>query len=205
MTSRRLRSVLAGRGFVLFPAAAYAVHQLRYELGYGSGSSSALAAQGHGYLDSLAPWIAVLLALGLGSFLARLARAAGGRAEAGPRRPFASLAAVAWALLFLAYAVQEWLEGIFAAGHPAGLAGIFGHGGWWAIPLSALAALLVAAALRLAGVAVEAVARLAARRVPAGPAPVLRPLPVTAAARSPLARRLAGRAPPGTGYAVAHR
>ena len=33
---RRLRSVLAGRGFMLFPAAAFAVHQLRYELAYGS-------------------------------------------------------------------------------------------------------------------------------------------------------------------------
>jgi hypothetical protein len=205
VTNRRLRSVLAGRGFVLFPAAAYAVHQLRYELGFGSGSASALAAQGHGYLDSLAPWIAVLLALGFGSFLARLARAASGRAEVAPGRSLTSLAAVAWALLFLAYAVQEWLEGVFAAGHPAGLPGIFGHGGWWAIPLSALAALLVAAALRLAEVAVEVVSRLAARRVPAGPPLLLRPLSVTAVACSPLACRLAGRAPPEMGFAVSHR
>ena len=37
-----MRSVLAGRGFMLFPAAAFAVHQLRYELAYGSQTSAAL-------------------------------------------------------------------------------------------------------------------------------------------------------------------
>src|SRR5215472_2569812 len=110
-----LRRRLAGRGFVLFPAAAYAVHQLRFELGYGSGSGAALAAQGHGYLDSLAPWLGILLALGFGSFLARLMRAAGGGRDASPRRSLAKLAAVAWGLLFAAYSVQEWLEGVFAA------------------------------------------------------------------------------------------
>src|SRR5215471_18251750 len=110
-----LRRGLAGRGFVLFPAAAYAVHQLRYELGYGSGSGAALAAQGHGYLDSLAPWVGILLALGFGSFLARLVRASAGISDSSPRRSLVKLAAVAWVLLFAAYCVQEWLEGVFAA------------------------------------------------------------------------------------------
>jgi hypothetical protein len=193
------RRALSGRGFVLFPAAAYAVHQLRFELGYGSGSNAALAAQGHGYLDSLAPWVGILLALALGSFLARLVRVAAGNGDATPRRTLAKLAAVAWALLLAAYVVQEWLEGVFAAGHPAGFAGVFGHGGWWAVPLSGLAALAVAALLRLAEVVVDAVTPSAQPGFPHVQAPLLRPAPVAVRARSPLARRHAGRAPPGTG------
>jgi hypothetical protein len=195
-----LRRALAGRGFVLFPAAAYAVHQLRFELGYGAGSNAALAAQGHGYLDSLAPWVGILLALGLGSFLARLVRAAAGAPDTAPRRSFLKLAAVAWALLFAAYGVQEWLEGVFAAGHPAGLEGVFGHGGWWAVPLSGLAALVVAALLRLAETVVEAVTPATRPLFPHAGAPLLRPVAATVPAISPLARRLAGRAPPGTAF-----
>jgi hypothetical protein len=195
-----LRRALAGRGFVLFPAAAYAVHQLRFELGYGPGSNAALAAQGHGYLDSLAPWVGILLALGLGAFLARLVRAAAGASGMAPRRSFAKLAAVAWALLLAAYGVQEWLEGVFAAGHPAGLDGVFGHGGWWAVPLSGLAALVVAALLRFAEAVVEAVTPVTRPLFAHPGAPLLRPIAATVPAISPLARRLAGRAPPGTAF-----
>jgi hypothetical protein len=184
---------------VLFPAAAYAVHQLRFELGYGAGSNAALAAQGHGYLDSMAPWVGVLFALGLGTFLARLVRAAAGTPDATPRRSFAKLAMVAWALLFTAYGVQECLEGAFAAGHPAGLAGVFGHGGWWAVPLSGLAALAVAALLRLAETVVEAVSPATRTLFPSLGA-LLRPVAATVPAISPLARRHAGRAPPGTAH-----
>ena len=195
-----LRRGLAGRGFVLFPAAAYAVHQFRYELGYGTGSGAALAAQGHGYLGSLAPWLAILLALGFGSFLARLVRAAGGARDTSPRRSLVRLAAVAWGLLFAAYSVQEWLEGVFAAGHPAGLHGVVGHGGWWAVPLSGLAALVVAALLRLAESVVDGVSPVAGHVAPHVGAPLLRPVAATLPAISPLARRLAGRAPPGTAF-----
>jgi hypothetical protein len=194
------RRALAGRGFVVFPAAAYAVHQLRFEFGYGAGSNAALAAQGHGYQDSLAPWVGILLALGLGSYLARLARAAAGARDVAPHRSFAKLAVVAWALLLAAYGVQELLEGVFAAGHPAGLEGVLGHGGWWAIPLSGLAALAVAALLRLAETVVEAVAPATRTLLPHAGAPLLRPVAATVPAISPLARRLAGRAPPGTAY-----
>lgn len=191
---------MAGRGFVLFPAAAYAVHQLRFELGYGAGSNTALAAQGHGYLDSLAPWIGLLLALGLGSFLARLVRAAAGTPDHMPRRSFAKLAGLAWALLLAAYVVQEWLEGVFVAAHPAGFQGVFGHGGWWAVPLAGLAALGVALLLRLAETVVEAISPAARPVLPHAGAPLLRPVAATVPAISPLARRLAGRAPPGTAY-----
>jgi hypothetical protein len=194
------RRALVGRGFVLFPAAAYAVHQLRFVLGYGAGSNAALAAQGHGYLDSLAPWVGILLALGLGSFLTRLVRAAAGTRDATPRRSFAKLATVTWALLFTAYGVQEWLEGVFAAGHPAGLEGVFGHGGWWAVPLSGLAALAVTALLRLAETVVEAVSPATRPLFPSVGGPLQRPVAATVPAISPLARRHAGRAPPGTAY-----
>jgi hypothetical protein len=190
--------VLAGRGFVLFPAAAYAVHQLRFELGYGSGSGAALAAQGHGYLDSLAPWLGLLLALGLGAFLARLVRAAAGRPDLRPHRSLAGLAGVAAGLILVAYGAQEWLEGAFAAGHPAGFAGVFGHGGWWAVPLSALAGLVVAALLRLATAAVEATSRLSTQTALVADITLLRPASAPVIVLSPLARRLAGRAPPGT-------
>ena len=65
MPRTRLRSALAGRGFMLLPAAALGVHELRYRLAYGADAPQALAAQGHGYLDSLAPWLVLLLALAL--------------------------------------------------------------------------------------------------------------------------------------------
>ncbi len=191
----RVRSVLAGRGFMLLPASAFAVHQLRYELGYGSRSGAALAAQGHGYQNSLAPWVVLLLAVALGTFLARVARAATGRAET-RRRSFATLFGFAWALLLAVYCLQEWLEGVFAVGHPAGFAGIVGHGGWWAVPLSAAAAAVVALLLLVGAAVVEVVARPATAR----PAPVgllfQRPLLVVPVRLSPLAGRVAGRAPP---------
>jgi hypothetical protein len=191
----RVRSVLAGRGFMLLPAAAFGVHQLRYELGYGSRSGAALAAQGHGYQNSLAPWVVVLIAVAVGTFLARVARAATGRAET-RRRSFAALFGFAWALLFVVYCVQEWLEGMFAVGHPAGAAGIVGHGGWWAVPLSAVAAAVVALLLLIGAAVVEVVARVASPALARVELLLHRPLPVVSVRRSPLAGRMAGRAPP---------
>jgi len=181
---------------MLFPAAAFAVHQLRYELAYGSRAGAALSAQGHGYLTSLAPWVAVLLALALGSYLARLARAGGGHLDVRPRRAFSELWLVASGCLLLTYSVQEWLEGLFVAGHPGGFAGVFGHGGWWAIVLSIAAGLVVAALLRVATVVAEIVSRVAPARAAA--ARLLgRLVSVSLARRAPLADASAGRAPPG--------
>jgi len=197
MTHRTLRSALAGRGFMLLPAAAYAVHQGRYRIGYGAGASQALSAQGHGYLDSLAPWVALLLALGFGAFLMRVARAAAGGVADRPRRSLAGLWVLTWLSLVAIYSVQEWLEGLFAAGHPAGLGGIVGHGGGWAVALSAVVALAVTAILRVSAAVVRAASRLAARRVTVqAAAPLRRPVVVFARRRSPLADACAGRAPP---------
>ena len=182
---------------MLFPAAAFTVHQLRYQLGYGARSAAALTAQGHGYLTSLAPWVAVLAALALGSFLARLARAGGRGAAARPRRAFFGLWLLASACLLATYAVQEWLEGMFAAGHPGGLTGVFGHGGSWAIALSIAAGLVVAAVLRVAAAVIEIVARVAQAQAAAHRV-TLRPVSVALPRWAPLAGASAGRAPPGT-------
>ena len=195
MGGRDLRSVLAGRGFMLFPAAAFAVHQLRYQLVYGHRAGAALSASGHGYLTSVAPWIVLLLAVAAGSFLARVARAAAGRPDLQPNRAFGALWALSSAGLLAAYSIQETLEGFFAAGHPGGIEGVFGHGGWWAVPLSALAGLVVALLLRLAA----AVVSTAARTIPLSRfAPVSLPRPVGHALprRAALAGNSSGRAPP---------
>jgi hypothetical protein len=95
------------------------------------------------------------------------------------------------------YAVQELLEGIFAAGHPSGLAALFAHGGWWALAAAAALGGVVAALLRLASVVVGAVRRLAApprrRQTVLVPA---RPRTAVLAPRGVLATAAAGRAPP---------
>jgi hypothetical protein len=197
MSYGRLRSVVAGRGFLLLPAAALAVHELRYALGYGSGAGQALEAQGHSYVSSFAPWLVALLALAVGSLLLRVAHAAAGRAERRPRRSFARLWLLTAASLVAIYVVQELLEGVFAVGHPAGVGGVFGQGGWWAIPLALGAGAVVAALLQLGCVLVSAARRLASRRSTPGRSPRLARLHAVAIVRvSPLAGTAAGRAPP---------
>jgi hypothetical protein len=182
---------------MLLPVAAFAVHELRYELAYGSRANAALASQGHGYLDSTAPWLVLLLGLALGLFLARVARALGGRADERPRRSFATLWLLSSASLVAIYAVQELLEGIFASGHPAGLAAVFGHGGWWAFAAAVALGAVVAAVLRLGSAVVAAAVRFAARarrravRVSPG-----RPRSLVLSPHGVLATAAAGRAPP---------
>ena len=197
MVRRSVRELVAGWGFMLLPLCAFGVHQLRFELGYGSRAGAVLATQGHGYLTSLGPWVALLFALGVGRFLVRVARSLGGTRSAHPTRSFAALWSAAATSLVAVYVTQEWLEGVFLAGHPAGFAGVFAHGGWWAVPLAALAGLVVAAVLSAGAALVAAVA-------PARPVghmrgvaeAVRRPGSVAAARSRPLAARSAGRAPP---------
>jgi hypothetical protein len=196
MTPRSVPSVLAGRGLLLLPAAAFVVHELRYRLAYGPRADAALAAQGHGYLDSLAPWLVLLLGLALGAFLVRVARSAAGRAGSRPRRSLAALWALSTASLVAIYAVQELLEGVFAAGHPGGLTGLYGNGGWWSLALAVVFGGVVAALLRLASVVVDVAARLAARPPRRGLTALVRPRSVSLAPRGVLASAAAGRAPP---------
>src|SRR5438067_13612814 len=61
----------------LMPAAAFAVHQLRYWLAFGGHAGAQLQAQGHAYLHSLVPWIVLPIAIAVGGFLRALGRALG--------------------------------------------------------------------------------------------------------------------------------
>jgi len=184
------------RGLLLLPAGAFVVHQLRYWLAYGPHAEAQLQAQGHTYLDSFAPWLVLLLCLAAGSFLARVAQAAA-TGRAGRRgRSFGALWVSSSVMLVAVYAVQEFLEGLVAAGHPAGVHGIVGHGGWWAGVLAFAVGAVIALLLRVATVVVDAVARrFRPRHIAAGTAVVLRPT-VGAPRPRPLALAHAGRAPP---------
>ncbi len=198
----RRRPWLAGSMPVaLLPAAAFAVHQLRYMLAFGAGAGAELARTGHSYLHSLVPWIVLLIALTVGGFL----RAAG-RALAGHRtlpRYTLSLTAL-WALCSLAlitiYISQESLEGLFATGHPSGLAGIFAYGGWWSIPVSILIGLVLATLLHGARWVIDEVARRYAYRPLSRPpraAVLAHPPQLLLAPLPPLVGGWSGRGPPG--------
>ena len=133
-------------GAALLPPAAFAVHQLRFVLAFGSGASAELQRTGHSYLHSVIPWLVVLVALVVGIFLLALGRALAGQTSAARFTvSFAGLWLACAAALVLIYCVQEFLEGVLVVGHPAGLVGIFGYGGWWAIPVAACIGLVLAA------------------------------------------------------------
>jgi len=182
------------------PAGAFAVHQLRYWLAYGKRAGFELAAQGHSYLHSVVPWIVLLIALAVGTFLLALGRALEGGGSL-PRYTFsfAALWVLCAACLVAIYTTQEFLEGLFATGHPGGLAGIFGYGGWWSIPAALAVALVLAAVFHSARRVLQAVAERHARRIvlPGRP-PILacKRLDVYLAALAPLADGWSGRGPP---------
>lgn len=127
---------------------ALAVHELRYALAYGDAADSVLAHHGHGYLAVLAPVLGLVIAAGLGC----------GLLLAAMRRPCASPARtrlrVVWPIaavgLLGLYTSQELLEGLLTTGHPSGWTGVFGGGGWLAIPLCVAFGGLIACAVRVA-------------------------------------------------------
>jgi hypothetical protein len=188
---------VSGRGLLLLPAGALVIHQLRYWLSYGPQTGTELAGQGHAYLSSIAPWIAMLLAGGLSCFVARLARAWRVGAGESRTRPFFKLWGTTGGGLLAIYALQETLEGVFAQGHPGGFTGVFGHGGWWAIPAAAAVSLLIVSLLRLARTLVRAAARnpRAPRRLTVTIG-FRRPVSLRLVTQQPLAYAAAGRAPP---------
>lgn len=199
MTDPRRVPGLACRA-ALLPAAALVVHQLRFALAFDGLSGAQLARTGHSYLHSLTPWVVLSVAVALGGFLRAL-----GRAFAGQRslpRYTVSLAALWLACsicLIVIYAAQESLEGLLIAGHPAGMAGIFGYGGWWAIPSAAAVGLVLAAALHGARWALEAASGLAARNGQAHPrarAQLSRPRSMALPRPVPVAGGWSGRGPP---------
>jgi hypothetical protein len=184
----------------LLPPAAFAVHQLRYLLAYGGQAGIELQRTGHSYLHSLVPWIVLLLALAAGGFLRALGRTFAGDTSV-PRYTM-SLAGM-WlacsACLVVIFVCQEFLEGLFATGHPAGLAGIFGYGGWWSIPAALCVGLVLAAWSHGARWVLREVARRRARARAAWVGPALlvpRPRDVVAAPLAPLVGGWSGRGPP---------
>ena len=152
---------MSGLGrLALFPVAALAVHELRYLLAYGTAAGAVLQRTGHSYLHSLAPWLVALLAIAAGAFLRAFGRALSGQRTLGRYTiSFGALWLACAVALVAIFAAQELLEGMLMTGHPAGLAGIFGYGGWWAVPAAACIGLVLAALLHGARWALEAVAR----------------------------------------------
>ncbi len=139
------------RAAALLPAAALTVHQLRFELAYGDHAEGKLASEGHAYLSAFTPLAAMLVAVAAGLFLARFARARrSGDRQGGGHFGFLRMWLAVAAALVLIYSGQELLEGFLSSGHPEGMVGIFGGGGWWAIPLALLAGAVVALLLRVA-------------------------------------------------------
>jgi hypothetical protein len=185
----------------LVPPAAFAVHQLRYMLAFGSNAGLELERQGHSYLHSVVPWIVLLLALAVGGFLLALGRALRGQCSL-PRYTlsFAGLWLACTAALVSIYVCQELLEGVLLTGHPGGFEGVFGYGGWWAIPAAVCIALVLAAVFHGARWLLSEVAQ---RRAAGAPAPrvavpvgLLRPRPSLAPVLAPLASGRSGRGPP---------
>jgi hypothetical protein len=164
-----------------------AVHQLRL--------LAAPSSDGHAPLVALAVPAAVLLAGAAIALAVELARVRGGRAAAPSRLSLRRAWVVATLALVALFVAQELLEGALLHGHASGLYGVFGLGGWTALPLAVAVGGVVA--LTLVGV------RHALRRAAAPPRRAYRPRAVAAirseAAWRPagvLARKLASRAPP---------
>jgi hypothetical protein len=191
-----LRTSLLRRSGLL-ALAAFGVHQLRYFAGYGDGAGEALAHHGHGYLEAALPALISLTAAGVvGSLLlSALAR----RVPAPARSSAGRLSFVAWtAALVVTFTVQELAEGALAAHHPGGFNGVFGHGGWLALPLALVLGLVASiASSGIAAVEHRVAGRLVAARwgAPRCRVPARRPDVVPLACRS-LAFGFARRPPP---------
>ena len=133
------------RATALLALGALALHQLRYGLAFGAGAGSALHREGHTYLVDLAPVLAALAtAMAAGATLARGMGARARVAASTPRRALAYAAS-----LIVVFSAQELVEGALAPGHPAGLAGVFGEGGWIALPLALALGAVAALVARL--------------------------------------------------------
>ncbi len=155
------RPAAATRAAALLALGALVVHELRYVLAYGGEAQRVMASEGHGYLGELAP---ALVVFALSAICGRLAAAAlGGRGASAARRPVLRSTAAFAAALGAIFAGQELIEGAMYAGHPGGLAAIFGAGGWIAVPLALLCGLLAALADRALAGAEDALVRRAAR------------------------------------------
>jgi hypothetical protein len=164
-----------------------AVHQLRL--------LAAPSSNGH------APVVALLVPAGVlltGAALAVAGELVGirrGRAPAPSRWSLRRVWLVATLALIALFVAQELLEGLLLHGHGAGLVGVFGLGGWTALPLAVAVGGIVA--LIMVGVR-SALARVAGagRRRERPRAVARRRLAAWWRAAGVLARNLASRAPP---------
>ena len=179
------------RTTALLSAGALVVHELRYRLAFGDDAPTALSATGHGYLAFVTPVVVLVGLLGVASIVDRLGRGDGSRA-ARRRSIWLTLAAA----LLGVFSLQELLEGVFATGHADGLAGVFGQGGWLAAPVSMAVAGAVLAFVHVAEHAPLAGVATRLSRLLRLDSPVSIPRPTVSRAGRPLARHLAGRAPP---------
>lgn len=183
------------------PAAAFAVHQLRYWLAFGSHAGAMFQAQGHAYLHSVVPWIVVLVAISLGQFLRAVGRAFGRRCSVSRFTiSFVGLWLACAACLVAIYVLQEFLEGLLATGHPGGMIGIFGYGGWWSVPAALAVGLVLAAVFHGANWVLHELAERHRRDRSSPPRLVVSsrlPADVFLPRTAPLAGGWSGRAPPG--------
>jgi hypothetical protein len=149
-----MRTAHRARLAAILALGAFAVHQLRYLIAFGSSSSEELARQGHGYM---AAWLPILGVFTISAMLGTLIRG-----RFGARLAQASLsrrAAIFAAALLAIFVTQESLEGVLAAGHPGGVAAVLGYDGWSAVPLAAaigFVAALLARALEQVEIAIGA-------------------------------------------------
>ena len=208
----RARASRVGRvvPILLMPPAEFGVHQLRYYLAYGPAAVGfELQRTGHSYLHSVLPWLVALIALCVGGFLWSLGRAFSGHLTV---QRYARSLLVLWLLctagLIATFSAQEFLEGLFATGHPAGLVGIFGFGGWWAIPVAACFGLVLATLFHGGLWVLEKVAASRCRRTrKARRSWHFLPLPAQVAVLlppAPLIDGWSGRGPPRTSFTDAH-
>ena len=187
------------RAVSLLAAGSVFVHELRYLAAYGGSAGEALAEQGHSYTPLLEAMVALLALVALGRFALSVSHARDGVVNEERPPDFLRLWVSASAALTVLYTLQEGFEGAFAPGHPSGLIGVFGHGGWTALIFSLLVGAVIALLTRLAHEAIELVAaRAAAPRQWTAQA-----RPSWAVFETPPGRRLdvlawnlAGRAPP---------
>lgn len=174
------------------------VHELRYMVGYGEQANTVMVQQGHSYMPLLEALTAVLIVLAGARFALSLVRANRNATRAQDSPTFLPLWLSASAVLGTVYTLQEGIEGAFAPGHPEGLIGVFGNGGWTALLLSIGIGALIGFLLRGAQRVIEFVARRAAtqpRRRHSYRSYRPRQAP-SFGNRDVLARNLAGRAPP---------
>jgi hypothetical protein len=190
----RMPSRVGLRSASLLALGALAVHDGRFALSYGHASGRVLAGEGHAYLTWVGPVVLLAVLVAAVGFVTRLARPAPG-APPVPRRRLRLWLTVA-GLLLAVYTVQEWSEGLLAAGHPGGLLEPFAHGGWVVVPLAMAAGGIITLLLWGADAALAraaAVLAFAQRLRAEGPRA---PRDVHRARRPALALQGAGRAPP---------